>query len=93
LLLVLRETRPKRSRATTRTSVRAAYEEIERLLGDATARKGRWGDLHDSGFERLLFDLLRALPGHENVQWLMNTRAADRGRDLSLDHYPVEVVE
>jgi hypothetical protein len=133
------------------TSVRAAYEEIERLLGDATERKGRWSELHrhlyfnqghdwhdiaefdwpsvkpdiraagfadtdplpvpsidlgtaasagpagsattalawsnldDSGFERLLLDLLSALPGHQNVQWLMSTRAADRGRDLSLD--------
>ena len=133
------------------TTIREAIEEIERLMGDATARQGRWSDLHrhlrfsqghdwhdilefdwptvkpdieaasfadteplpvpdsdlgtaaaanpagsvttalhwenldDTGFERLLYDLLRALPGHENVQWLMNTRAADRGRDLSLE--------
>jgi hypothetical protein len=127
--------------------VAAAADEIERLLGDAAQRQGRWSDLHrhmhfgqghdwhdiaefdwpsirpdieagaladtdpnidlgqaaaghltgtatialpwdrldDAGFERLLYDLLRSFPEHENVQWLMQTRAPDRGRDLSLD--------
>lgn len=37
------------------------------------------------GFERLLFDLLRSSPEYRNVQWLMHTQAADRGRDLSMD--------
>jgi hypothetical protein len=129
----------------------AAIGEIERLIGDAAQRRGRWGDLHRhlrfgqghdwhdvlefdwpsvrldveaaglsdtdplpvpdidlgeaaageltgkatlalpwerldaEGFERLLYDLLRDFPDYENVQWLMQTRAADRGRDLSLD--------
>lgn len=128
-----------------------AVGEIERLMGDATQREGRWGELHrhmrfgqgndwhdiaefdwpsvradveatafsdtdplpvpdidlgtasaghltgtttialpwnrlnDDGFERLLYDLLRSFHEHENVQWLMHTRAPDRGRDLSLD--------
>lgn len=44
-----------------------------------------WDRLDDDGFERLLYDLLRDLPDHHNVQWLMQTRAPDRGRDLSLD--------
>jgi hypothetical protein len=44
-----------------------------------------WDRLDDDGFERLLYDLLRAFPDHQNVQWLMQTRAADRGRDLSLE--------
>ncbi|MCX5328152.1 restriction endonuclease [Streptomyces sp. NBC_00140] len=44
-----------------------------------------WERLDDDGFERLLYDLLRSIPEHENVQWLMRTRAPDRGRDLSLD--------
>lgn len=44
-----------------------------------------WEQLDDDGFERLLYDLLRDFPEHQNVQWLMRTRAADRGRDLSLD--------
>ncbi len=131
--------------------IRAAVDEIERLLGDTAERKGRWSDLRrhlrfseghdwydiaeldwpsvrsdieasaladsdplpvpavdlgqaaagsltgaatialpwdrldDGGFERLLYDLLRSFPEHENVQWLMQTRAPDRGRDLSLD--------
>lgn len=132
-------------------SVEAAINEIERLLGDTTERKGRWGDLHrhmhfgqghdwhdiaemdwpsvradieasalaesdplpvpaidlgtaasarpsgsasvglvwsvldDDGFERLLFDLLRGFPKYQNVEWLMKTRAPDKGRDLSAE--------
>ncbi|MGY2082872.1 restriction endonuclease [Blastococcus sp. SYSU DS0539] len=44
-----------------------------------------WDRLDDEAFERLLYDLLREFPEHQNVQWLMNTRAPDRGRDLSLE--------
>lgn len=128
-----------------------AISEIETLLGDTTARRGRWGDMHrhmafsqghdwhdiaeldwpsvradieaaslseadpipvpdidlgtaaesrpaggvttglawasldDDGFERLLFDLFRGLDGYQNVEWLMQTRAPDRGRDLSAE--------
>jgi hypothetical protein len=131
--------------------VAACISEIERLMGDTAARRGRWGDLHrhmhfgqghdwydiyefdwpsvkldieaasfsetdplpvpdvDLGqaaarrpagaastalawarltpedFERLLYDLLRNLPGHQNVQLLMKTNAADRGRDISAE--------
>lgn len=131
--------------------VEESISEIERLLGDTTDRKGRWGDLHrhlrfseghdwhdiaemdwpsvradveaaslsesdplsvptvdlgvaasakpaggasiglhwtvlnDDGFERLLFDLLRGFPSYQNVEWLMKTRAPDRGRDLSAE--------
>lgn len=131
--------------------ITAAVDEIERLMGDVAARRGRWNELHrhlrfgqghdwhdiheldwpsvrpdvqaaaftdtdplpvpdfdlgqaaagrltgtatialpwdrlaDTGFERLLYDLLGAFPGHQNVQWLMQTRAPDRGRDLSLE--------
>lgn len=55
-----------------------------RLTGKATTALP-WGELSDDDFERLLYDLLRDIPEHHNVQWLMQTRAADRGRDLSLD--------
>jgi hypothetical protein len=44
-----------------------------------------WDAIDDDGFERLLFDLLRGLPNYQNVEWLMKTRAPDRGRDLSLE--------
>ncbi|MFE6816129.1 restriction endonuclease [Streptomyces sp. NPDC057677] len=44
-----------------------------------------WERLGDDGFERLLYDLLRDIPEHQNVEWLMHTRAPDRGRDLSMD--------
>lgn len=44
-----------------------------------------WSAVDDDGFERLLFDLLRAFPRYQNVEWLMKTRAPDRGRDLSAE--------
>jgi hypothetical protein len=54
------------------------------LTGKATIALP-WNRLDDDNFERLLYDLLRDFPEHHNVQWLMQTRAPDRGRDLSLD--------
>lgn len=54
------------------------------LTGTATSALP-WARLDDTAFERLLYDLLRDLPGHQNVQWLQRTRAADRGRDLSCE--------
>jgi hypothetical protein len=42
----------------------------------------RWDTLTPDRFEQLLHDLLRALPGYQNVQLLMMTNAADRGRDI-----------
>ena len=44
-----------------------------------------WERIDDDGFERLLYDLMRDISEHQNVQWLTQTRAADRGRDLSLE--------
>jgi hypothetical protein len=44
----------------------------------------RWKALDDEGFERLIFNLLAGADGYENPQWLMKTRAPDRGRDLSV---------
>ncbi len=44
-----------------------------------------WATLDEDGFERLLFDLLRGFPSYQNVEWLMKTRAPDRGRDLSAE--------
>jgi len=45
----------------------------------------RWANLTAERFEQLLHDLLRALPGFQNVQSLMKTNAADRGRDISAE--------
>ncbi len=46
--------------------------------------KLNWKQLSDENFERLVFALISAEPGYENPEWLMNTHAADRGRDLSV---------
>jgi hypothetical protein len=54
------------------------------LTGSATVALP-WNRLDDEGFERLLYDLLRDVPEYQNVKWEMQTRAADRSRDLSLE--------
>ncbi|MEV0262759.1 restriction endonuclease [Streptomyces sp. NPDC050617] len=56
----------------------------ERPSGQATTAL-TWDRLPPEEFERLLFDLLRSFPEHENVKWLSHTNAPDRGRDLSMD--------
>lgn len=44
----------------------------------------RWSNLSDELFERLIFSLIGDEPGYENPEWLMQTRAPDQGRDLSV---------
>jgi len=48
--------------------------------------------LDDQGFEGLIFALLASTEGYENVDWLMETRAADRGRDLSVQRVSVDAL-
>jgi hypothetical protein len=48
-----------------------------------------WNILTDVEFERLIFVLIEREQGYENPQWLTNTNAPDRGRDLSA--YRVQV--
>lgn len=61
-------------------------------LGELTASKPsgpiptklNWAKLSDEEFERLIFSLIVSEPGYENPEWLTQTRAADKGRDLSV---------
>jgi hypothetical protein len=46
--------------------------------------KLNWAVLSDEDFERLMFVLISATPGYENPEWLQQTHAPDRGRDLSV---------
>jgi len=46
--------------------------------------KLRWEKLSAEDFERLVFNLVASEQSHENPQWLMDTNAPDRGRDLSV---------
>lgn len=48
--------------------------------------KLNWAKLSDEDFERLIFALISTVQGYENPEWLMQTRAPDRGRDLSVTH-------
>lgn len=83
---------------TVKTSLRKdLYAQNEPLpvevadLADLVAAKPRgpvitalaWDKLTDDDFERLMFSLISGTPGYENPEWLMKTRAPDRGRDLS----------
>lgn len=56
----------------------------QRPVGGASTTLS-WNKLDPDGFERLLHDLLRNLPGYQNVQLLMKANAADRGRDISAE--------
>jgi hypothetical protein len=54
-----------------------------RPQGAVTARLN-WASMSDEEFERLIFALIAETAGYENPQWLQQTNAADRGRDLSV---------
>lgn len=41
-----------------------------------------WSNLTDEDFESLVFELVRTAEGYENTNWLMQTHAPDRGRDI-----------
>jgi len=45
----------------------------------------RWDVIDAEAFERVVFELIRATEGYENANWLMNTHAADRGRDIEVE--------
>jgi len=46
--------------------------------------KLKWASLTPDDFERLIFSLISESDGYENPEWLTNTNASDRGRDLSV---------
>jgi|SRR5688572_14788371 len=48
------------------------------------SRKLLWDKLDAEAFERLLYLLISGTPGYENPEWLQQTNAPDRGRDLSV---------
>jgi hypothetical protein len=47
--------------------------------------KLRWERISADDFERLLFNLISDAAEYVNPQWLMQTNASDRGRDLSVE--------
>jgi hypothetical protein len=63
-------------------------DDLEHLV--ASKPKGRvasalrWDMLDATGFERLIFLLIADSEGYENPEWLQQTNAPDRGRDLSV---------
>lgn len=52
--------------------------------------KLEWQKIDEEQFERLMFRLISAEPGYENPEWLMQTNAPDRGRDLSVTRISVD---
>lgn len=51
-----------------------------------------WKSIDDDQFERVIFDLISRAEGYENPEWLTATRAADRGRDLSVYRVSVDAL-
>lgn len=45
----------------------------------------KWGNLSDKDFERVIFTLISNEDGYEKPEWLTDTNAPDRGRDLSVE--------
>lgn len=45
----------------------------------------QWNGLAPEQFERLIYTIITFADGYENPQWLMQTSAPDRGRDLSVE--------
>lgn len=43
-----------------------------------------WSRIDDEAFEGLIFGLISTETCYEDAQWLMQTRAPDSGRDLSV---------
>ena len=50
----------------------------------AVTTKLKWDAISAEEFERLLFNLISDAEEYVNPQWLMQTNASDRGRDLSV---------
>jgi hypothetical protein len=70
-------------------------------LGDVVASrptghvptKLKWSALSDEDFERLMFALISDSPGYENPEWLQQTKAADKGRDLSVTYVDNDLLD
>ncbi len=54
------------------------------------ATKLNWSSLDSTDFERLTFALVSNEAGYENPEWLMQTNAPDRGRDISVQRVIVD---
>lgn len=63
---------------------------VEQRPRGAINTKLAWEKLSDEDFERLIFSLIATTAGYENPEWLMQTRAPDKGRDLSVFHVIVD---
>jgi hypothetical protein len=57
---------------------------VEARPRGTVATKLKWSALTDEDLERLTYNLISGSRGYENPEWLMKTRAPDRGRDLSV---------
>jgi Restriction endonuclease len=53
--------------------------------GGPVATKLNWGVLNEEDFERLLYNILLDANDYANPQWLTQTNAPDRGRDISVE--------
>jgi hypothetical protein len=56
---------------------------VEAKSSGPVAIELQWKGLSPSDFERLVFNIISGTEGYEQPEWLTQTNAPDRGRDLS----------
>ncbi len=59
--------------------------EGEEIPSKLVIKSLKWNNLNDDSFERIIYNLISSTSNYENPKWLTKTRAADKGRDLSVD--------
>lgn len=52
----------------------------------------QWDSVTDEAFESIVFELVRTADGYENTNWLMQSHAPDRGRDLETHRVVTDVL-
>lgn len=60
-------------------------ELVNKKPSGSVASRLKWESLLPEQFERLIFALISSVDNYENPQWLTQTNAPDRGRDLSVE--------
>lgn len=63
--------------------------DVSELLGefrkDTIITQLKWNKINDNAFERLIFNIIATSNSYQNPQWLTNTNAPDKGRDISTE--------
>jgi hypothetical protein len=58
---------------------------LSKKLKNSVVSQLTWKNIDAGEFERVIYNLIVSSEGYENPQWLTQTNAPDKGRDLSVD--------